>query len=63
MKDLLAVTDYSGKACRDRYNARMRGSATVPLDLRPNPDTKTQSLVKARKEREAKLRELERMPR
>ncbi|GAD96769.1 hypothetical protein PMAA_019440 [Paecilomyces variotii No. 5] len=63
IKELNPFADYSGEACRDRHNARMRGSATVPLDKRVNPDPKTKALVKMRKYREANLYMLENMPR
>ncbi|KAL1857869.1 hypothetical protein Plec18170_003093 [Paecilomyces lecythidis] len=63
IKELNPFADYSGEACRDRYYARMRGSATVPLDKRVNPDPKTRALVTMRRYREANLFMLENMPR
>ncbi|KAJ9350288.1 hypothetical protein C8Q69DRAFT_522992 [Paecilomyces variotii] len=63
IKELNPLADYSGEACRDRHYAHMRGSATVPLDLRTDADTKTQALVKMRRCRELKLRMLEQIAR
>ncbi|KAL2008382.1 hypothetical protein VTN00DRAFT_8364 [Thermoascus crustaceus] len=63
LKELKPVTNYSSKACRNRWEAHMNGTATIPLEHRPNPDEQTVRNIQTRRAEEALIRELERMPR
>ncbi|KAL1998902.1 hypothetical protein VTN02DRAFT_5406 [Thermoascus thermophilus] len=63
LKELKPVTNYSGKACRSRWEAHMNGTASVPLEHHPNPDEQTIRNIQTRRAEEALIRELERMPR
>lgn len=51
LKELKPVTNYSGKACRSRWEAHMNGTASIPLEHRLNPDEQTIRNIQTRRAR------------
>lgn len=59
MKDLIPVSVYSGDACKKRYTALSEGTASLPLEDRPQLDPITRRNIRMRREQQARIREFE----
>lgn len=53
------VTNFSQKACRERFEALEAGTAKTPPELVGNPDEKTIARIQSRIKKENKLRDLQ----